>query len=59
MPPGEDFLRDLDGNPVKDAQGRPMTVQPGTTILEADDDGIITSPDNKPIIDKYGKFVIM
>ena len=35
MAPGEDFLRDLDGNPVKDTQGRPLTVEPGTTTVQS------------------------
>ena len=56
MAPGEDFLRDLDGNPVKDTQGRPLTVEPGTTIQEVDDEGKITGSNNLPLTDNYGKY---
>lgn len=56
MPPGEDFLRDLDGNPVKDAQGRPLTVEPGSAIKEADDEGRIIGVDDTPITDNTGKY---
>ena len=55
MPPGEDFLRDLDGNPVKDPQGRPLTVEPGSAIKEADDEGKVIGPDDTPVTDNFGK----
>jgi len=55
MPPGEDFLRDLDGNPVKDEQGRALAVEPGTKIAEAGDDGIVYAPDGNPVLDRQGK----
>jgi len=54
MAPGENFLRDVDGNPVKDSQGHPLTVKPGTQILEVADDGSVTGADNVPVTDKYG-----
>ena len=55
MPPGEDFLRDLDGNPVRDPQGRPLTVEPGSAIKEADDEGKVIGPDDTPVTDNFGK----
>lgn len=56
MPPGEDFLRDLDGNPVTDAEGNALSVEPGTTIREATDDGVVTHSDGTPVIDRYGEW---
>lgn len=55
MTPGKNFLRDLDGNPVTDSQGRLLTVEPGTTVQEVDDDGQLPGGGSKPLVDKYGK----
>lgn len=59
MPPGEDFLRDMDGNPVRDEQGHPLAVQSGTSIQEVGDDGRLPSNHNTPPIDKFGKGALL
>lgn len=55
MPPGNDFLRDRDGDPVLDADNQPITVEPGTIIRETADDGHLYSSDGTPVTDKFGE----